>query len=295
MTVRPRVAILLATFHPNEFIIHQIDSFRKQYDVDVKIFWGDDGSTEKEKLVVRNLLSDFKYDSFTFENVGATRNFIELLKNAADFDFYAFSDQDDIWLPEKLITSINCLDGCDIPALCHSNVTVLKNDFYEDKRVTCQDHSMKTLVAENCFQGCTMVFNARLRELFLSFSTDDIFWHDWWLGWLASSAGAVFTLDQSLTIYRIHDRNSIGLPNKGQMIARFFHRKSGISFEQAKLFRDRYIGIISEESLSELNSWIKIYSKSRAFRIVSLLCDTKRRSGPLDDALRRISSILKIP
>lgn len=295
MTVRPRVAVLLATFHPNDFTILQIESFRKQSGVDIKIFWGDDGSTDNERKKIHNLLSGLEYESFEFENVGATRNFIQLLKNARDYDFYAFSDQDDIWLPEKLITSINCLEWSDQPALCHSNVTILKNDQFEDKKTSCQDHSMKTLLAENCFQGCTLVFNARLRELFLSYSTDDIVWHDWWLGWLASCAGAVFTLDQSLTIYRIHEGNSIGLPNKRQKVTRFLRRKNGTSFEQAKIFRDRYISIIREQPLSELNSWIKMYSSSFIFRILSLLSDSKRRSGLLDDLLRRTSSILKIP
>lgn len=295
MTLRPRVAVLLATFHPNDFTILQIESFRKQCDVDIKIFWGDDGSTDNERNEIHNLLSGLEYESFQFENVGATRNFIQLLKSAPGFDFYAFSDQDDVWLPEKLVTSINCFDGCVQPALCHSNVTILNNERFESKETSCQDHSMKTLLAENCFQGCTLVFNAQFRDLFLSYPTDDIVWHDWWLGWLASSAGTVFTLHQPLTIYRIHKGNSIGLPDKRKKFARFLTRKSGTSLEQAKMFRDRYIAIIREQPLSELNSWIKIYSSSPMFRILSLLFDTKRRSGLLDDVLRRISSILKIP
>jgi glycosyltransferase involved in cell wall biosynthesis len=295
MTWRPKVAVLLATFHPNHFTLLQIDSLRKQLDVDITIFWGDDGSTEEEKLAIHETLRDFDYKFFSFENIGATQNFIELLKKAAGYNFYAFCDQDDLWLPEKLITSITKLHDSNRAALCHSRVTVFEGGQFEIGKEVCQDHTMKTLVAENCFMGCTLVFNAELRDILLSYPTEGIVWHDWWLGWLASSVGDVFTLVHPLTIYRIHHGNSIGLPDLREKFKRFLRRDGGITLGQTKLFRDRYSSIITEPSLSELNLWINIYQKSRLLRIFSLVRDSKRRSTLGDDYLRRISSIFKTP
>jgi glycosyltransferase involved in cell wall biosynthesis len=295
MSLRPRVAVLLATFHPNHFTLLQIDSLRNQLGVDITIFWGDDGSTDKEKLAISESLRGLDYKFFSFENIGATQNFIELLKNAAGYNFYAFCDQDDLWLPEKLITSIANLQESNRAALCHSRVTVLKGDELKINKRVCQEHSMKTLVAENCFMGCTLVFNAELRDILLSFPTEGIVWHDWWLGWLAASVGDVFTLDDPLTIYRIHLGNSIGLPNLREKFRRFLKRENSVALGQSILFRDRYCSIITKQSLAELNLWINIYGKSTLPRVFSLLHDSKRRSTLGDDFLRRIASIFKTP
>jgi len=295
MALGPKVAVLLATFHPNHFTLLQIDSLRKQLDVDITIFWGDDGSTEEEKSLIHNTLRDLDYKFFSFENIGATQNFIELLKKATGYNFYAFCDQDDLWLPEKLITSIRKLRDSNRPALCHSRVIVFESGEFKIGKEVCRDHSMKTLVAENCFIGCTLVFNAELRDILLAYPTEGIVWHDWWLGWLASSVGDVLTSVQPLTIYRIHQGNSIGLPDLQEKFKRFLRREGGVTLRQAKLFRDRYSSIITELSLSELNLWINIYQKSRLLRIFSLVWDIKRRSSLSDDYLRRIASLFKTP
>lgn len=292
---RPKVAILLATFHPNHFLEEQIDTLRKQNGVDIKIFWGDDGSTKGEIVSVHEYMKDLEYEFFSFHNIGATRNFLELLKMANGYEYYAFCDQDDIWLPDKLITSISSLEGRTKPALAHSKVTVLKENKYQESKKICREHSMKYLVTENCFMGCTLIFNAKLRDMFLSFSSEGIAWHDWWIGWLAVCTGEIVTLDQPQTIYRIHPNNTIGLPSATKKLKRFLTRKSGVSVGQAILFRDRYINVIDQESLNAIDSWLRIYSGSSIQRVIALIRDNKRRSSFIDDLLRRISSTLKTP
>ena len=43
------------------------------------------------------------------DNIGVGRSFIDLLKNAPENDYYAFADQDDVWLADKMISAIRCI------------------------------------------------------------------------------------------------------------------------------------------------------------------------------------------
>ena len=96
-----KIAILLATYNPGSYIEEQIASIASQTCKDFKIYWGDDGSDENQVFFIRKLLEPFNFEEFHFKRIGASRNFLELLKQSCE-EYIAFCDQDDVWLPEKL-------------------------------------------------------------------------------------------------------------------------------------------------------------------------------------------------
>lgn len=290
-----KIAILLATFHPNGYIKEQIESLKAQQEVELKIYWGDDGSTSEEIEFVKECLGELEYEFFSFPNVGASQNFIQLMHKAPNHNYYAFCDQDDLWAPEKLKLSVKSLQPLSGPGLVHSSLVVVQGDKKWIKELGCTDHSMRRLLSENCFQGCTLVFNSGARSLFLSHRTEKILWHDWWFGWVISCLGTVVEITEPLIFYRLHSKNSIGYPRFRTKIVRFLNRESGLVLRQAELFLIEYEDLLAKTSKNELTRWIKIHRGPIFMRLLYLTFDKKRRTSVTNEFLRRLSSILKVP
>jgi len=103
----PSIAVCLAAFNGIRYIQQQLDSILSQADVQVTVFVSVDRSIDgtenwfstvqaKEPRVVL-LPTGAAFG-------GAARNFFRLLRDTdfAAFDYVAYADQDDIWLPGKL-------------------------------------------------------------------------------------------------------------------------------------------------------------------------------------------------
>lgn len=102
---KPSVLVMMASYNGEKFITEQIDSILSQKGVDVTLRICDDGSNDSTPSICESYTS--KYDNVLFEvnkvNKGLAKNFMDMVydDNALGFNYYAFSDQDDVWLPEK--------------------------------------------------------------------------------------------------------------------------------------------------------------------------------------------------
>ena len=108
-----KIAVLLAAYNGEKWIKEQIDSILNQESVDVKLFISCDLSTDK----TMDLLTSYNSEKISIlpygERYGAAApNFYRLIREVSfsDFDYIALSDQDDIWLSDKLISAINCIE-----------------------------------------------------------------------------------------------------------------------------------------------------------------------------------------
>ena len=107
-----RVAILLATYNSKDFLIEQLSSIYSLESVICKIFLSDHNSVDNTKSLFTQFCEkndlDFNIIDSSVPFRGAGQNFFHLIRevDSENFDFYAFADQDDIWLPQKLIHAI---------------------------------------------------------------------------------------------------------------------------------------------------------------------------------------------
>ena len=99
-----KVAILLATYNGEKYLREQIDSILKQNGVDLTLYVRDDGSTDGTIDLLKEYVVNTKAVKLDIgKNLGVGNSFMQLLYDCPnDFDFYAFSDQDDIWDENKL-------------------------------------------------------------------------------------------------------------------------------------------------------------------------------------------------
>ena len=292
----PEVAVLLATHNPTETIEEQINSIYGQKSVKVKIYWGDDRSTEESKEYVKKLLAGKNYVEIKDTGVGATKNFLHLLRFPTE-EYIAFSDQDDIWLPEKLIQHISLIkDSSDLPALSHSNSMVLKNGKTSKKKSICQDHAFYQLSWQNCVQGCTILLNSKAQQLLNSMPQNYVLAHDWWAAQVISLYGRIFFNENVDLFYRIHSTNQVGLPRTLERIKRSFLRTYKLQSQQAleNLNHESSISILDFGYRKKMESyWSEIYlgKKGRLLRIA--LSDKKARISHIEDFWRRVTLVIK--
>ena len=291
----PKVAILLAVFEPNEYLITQIKSLESQIGVELHFYIGDDGTSQNKLRPYKDYFPE-KHQFYQFDRVGHGQNFMKLLAASADEDYYAFADQDDVWLENKLMKHIEVLKNHkNSIAGSHSNSALLINDKVLEKKSRCFEHKISQLITENCVQGCTLVINKKARDAIVSATPDYVRWHDWWIGLVLVSVGKLFLIPGVDTHYRIHHKNAIGQPSFLNRLKNSMIKKPGILLKQGKDLRDCFGVVMQEDEYSELITWINRWDKIFFGRVFAGLFDQKRRRTLFSDLGQRFFSMLRKP
>lgn len=181
------VLIVMSTYNGEKFIQEQIDSILTQKFVKVVLKIRDDGSTDSTPEIIRK--NAVIHDNILFDlgnNVGFQRSFFETLISTPDlYDYYAFSDQDDVWEPEKLYHAISRLEqeSRDVK-LYSSGLKVVDQDlkFLYDNVFNGLRISFGSALTRQRLAGCTMVFSKDLFHLCQKFKITErmgnLFSHD---------------------------------------------------------------------------------------------------------------------
>ena len=131
-------------------------------------------------------------------------------------EYIALADQDDFWLPTKLEVATRTLAAIEFrrPGLYCSALTLVDESLTLSKSYRFRHAiGLNTLLVANCATGCTVVLNRALLDRLHPLPEPAAVWmHDWWLALVASALGSVVYDPESLTLYRQHGGNQIGLP-----------------------------------------------------------------------------------
>ena len=263
---RPVVLVLMSTYNGERFLREQIDSILSQEGVDVRLLVRDDGSKDQTQPILSDYAS--RYQNITWkacENVGFVKSFSALVSMAlasdSTVDFYAFADQDDIWMPAKLLTACSVLSGKDPsrPHLFTSNsmqVDAEGNElelFHKGPEPRFRKGNVLVFGTE---QGCSMVFNKRAMVLYAE-CEPQLTWHDRWLYHICYFLGSVTYDHRPLFYYRRHEHNALanhqvpslaGEPRKLVRIYRILFTEPPVTnhVEMAKEFYDHFGPMLDE-------------------------------------------------
>lgn len=273
------VVVLLSTYNGEAFIQEQIDSLLRQRNVHVNVLIRDDGSTDSTlKILVKytNLYSNIKLIKGC--NEGYVRSFSDLVNQGLllfkEEQFYAFCDQDDVWLPDKLYNSIVKLKEMDLnkPVLYCSNSYLIDGSgkkigkFYD----VMPNINKANVLIYPTFQGCSMVFNRKAAEEYsLSIPQSGI--HDEWMYYICNFLGNIFIDKEPQFLYRIHQGNQIGI-NKHNTINDFICRAKRLlytkdpsrKFDLANDFFKKYKVQIPQDSLEILQKYLRYKSSLKS-------------------------------
>lgn len=214
----PTITILMSTYNGELYIKEQLDSILNQKHVNIQLCVRDDGSSDNTLSILsgyKNIYPE-KIDILNGENIGWKKSFFRLLQYASEHynqsEYFSFADQDDIWLPYKLIKGIKALDTLNVgPNLYFSNLLYYKNGINYGK-IRKQDIKLtvKRSLVRNDATGCTIVFNRDLLQLVGNNIPSIEVAHDYWMFQTAMLCGNVYYDNDSYILYRQHENNQIG-------------------------------------------------------------------------------------
>jgi len=247
----PEVAVLMSSYNGEKYINEQIDSILAQVDVKISLYIRDDGSTDNTCSIISRYCNEYRNIQIYSEsimgekkeehkNIGPGMSFMRLMyyvvKNERLYDYYAFSDQDDIWKKEKLIRAITKIKDEKEAALYCSNQELYQEKYrgrlrFEEK----PDLSLKRHITKNDISGCTMVMNHILAQRITNMKCPghdilDYRMHDAWIFLGALICGKIIYDHESYILYRIHDNNAVGI-KRANIASRI---KRGLNFQKGR-------------------------------------------------------------
>ena len=250
------VLIMLSAYNRHKYIREQLDSLYAQKNVDFHILVRDDGSSDDTLAILQEYQEKFgKMTIMSESNIGVARSFHRLMLYASEkmpyFDYYAFSDQDDVWMEEKLAYAVQRLEY-DKACLYYSNAYVTDSDLKIIGKLNPRyDISMQYVMFRQPTLGCTQVMTreylyfcvATFRKFMLG-NPLSVPLHDVWTIWLSQlTASAVIADDKSYMYYRQHDNNvtnhkTEGVIAKYRRVSRRLKREKGIPYSSMMILKD---------------------------------------------------------
>lgn len=276
MSKKKTVCVLLSTYNGEKFLREQLESVFAQEDVNVQLFVRDDGSKDSTIEILKEYEQKGMLSLTAGQNIGFAKSFSWLIKNAPEADYYACCDQDDVWLPRKLINGVEYLDSKDnsIPQLYFTTLIVVDEKLKEitRKTVTNYHNEVKNRLAENLvmnmISGCTTIFNNKLREAYSKIPSDLVHVHDYTLNALASALGEVYLSRDSQILYRQHANNAYGF-NRGKLrniimsMKNFFrHELKSIRYREALNLKFYFYDSLKEED----KKFVQLISRYKFFK-----------------------------
>lgn len=223
------ISIALATYNGERYIRQQLESIMFQTLPFDELVVCDDGSTDRTVDIVKSFKDDRIKIYQNRINLGYIKNFSKAISKT-NGDYIFLSDQDDIWVPEKLKIMMDfiqekraCLvcTGCSMIDADGKNI-INKADFQINpliKNFTGPYRELSTfdLAFGNVAQGCTYCFRKEVKDVFLRVGNEEVI-HDYQLALISSVVGKAFYLNRKLIKYRLHGTNAIGLKKKSRAI-----------------------------------------------------------------------------
>lgn len=215
------ISIAMGTYNGGKYIQEQLDSFAKQVSLPYELVVCDDASTDDTVDIIRNFAATAGFSVHIHQNeknLGFSNNFLKCASLCIG-DWIAFSDQDDVWFPQKLSRVGQLIEADQLKNLvlvCHSADLVDENLTLTGRRIP--DFPRDQVIGKNghygflCIAGFTTTFKAKmLSEIDSSLRPRDYFapedkWqsHDKWIAMLANASGDVAYISDSLALYRRH-------------------------------------------------------------------------------------------
>lgn len=259
------VHILLATYNGGRFLAEQLNSIARQTHTDWTLTVSDDGSTDDTLDIVAQFAEQVNQPVTVLKGPcqgSSTRNFFHLIQHAQTkdpSDLFAFCDQDDVWLENKLARAV----------AWHLNSSVNSVRLYCSRTQFVNEHlsptglspsinrepSLGNALVQNIASGNTMVLSSALLMVQKHVCPEHSIWHDW-TSYLVCSAmeGEIYFDKSPSLLYRQHDWNVIGSNNglKAQMM-----RIAPLLEGRFKQWTQRNI-----DAINDIKPWIPVHSLS---------------------------------
>ncbi len=220
-----KIAVLMSTYNGEKYLKEQIESILTQKlcaGCELTLFIRDDGSADQTIQIIevysRGQENVICINAANPSHIGIKESFLLLLKTALaaeqQYDYFAFADQDDVWMEDKLAAAIDRLKDSDNEkgALYYSNkfITDEKCQIIEKENIRYYGDFLEILRGSKAY-GNTMVFNYNMAGYADRHQSSVANYHDAWIYRLAKCIGSdIFFDENSYIYYRQHADNVVG-------------------------------------------------------------------------------------
>ena len=220
------VVILMAVFNGALDLPEQLDSFVRQTHESWSLIASDDGSSDNSLEVLNDFANGQRKNGRKVEIIsgagkGFVVNFLSLIEAATETaQWVAISDQDDVWLPERLSMGLSALQAVpdQTPSLYCSQTWVVDQNLQNRRPSTrfTKPSCFRNALVQNIVPGNTILLNRKAFELVRAAaakakSVRGLPAHDWLMYQLVTGAGGTVIRDERPTLlYRQHGANQIG-------------------------------------------------------------------------------------
>lgn len=226
-----KISVCMATYNGEKYIHQQLGSIIGQIGESDEIIISDDSSSDRTVEIIKTfddkrirLLENNRFHSpiYNFENA--------LEKATGDIIF--LSDQDDIWLENKVKIMIGLLQQYELVVsdciIINENEDILQESFF---KIRGSKKGLLNNLIKNSYMGCCMAFNRRILDIVLPFP-DKLPMHDIWIGMIGELYGKTYFCDQKLIKYRRHEHSASHTSGQSP-----YSNKDKISFRANLLLR----------------------------------------------------------
>ena len=204
------VSIIVATYNGEKYLAQQLNSIASQTYKNIEIIICDDDSKDGTKKIIKDFAESHPHVFYylSVNNQGVNKNFEEGFIKAKG-EFIAISDQDDIWLPNKIEEQIKLFTNEEI-VLTHSlsarfSGDVLPTKKYEPLSNLFEGNDVRKLLLRNSVSGHNIIFRKKLLDKILPIPQN--IYYDWWLVQTAACNGLIAATNKILSYQRAHENN----------------------------------------------------------------------------------------
>ncbi|MCC1494825.1 glycosyltransferase [Cognatishimia sp. F0-27] len=228
------VCIVLATRNGAAYLPEQLQSYVDQTHEDWALVASDDGSQDNTQAILDSFAAAHPERDITCVSgprQGSAANFLSALAIAVQAGpdrALAFSDQDDVWLPDKLTQAVAWFGARPDSArpaawVCRTVLTDTALRPVGESRHFARPVGFGNALVQNILAGNTIVLNpAAARAVARTVPAAlraDVPYHDWWVYLVLSGIGAEIGMEaRPLVLYRQHDGNHLG--HHGPLVGR---------------------------------------------------------------------------
>ena len=250
-----KITVLLSTYNGERYLVEQLQSLIDQKGVEVELLVRDDGSKDATTAILDEWQSKGLLTWYKSGNLGPGKSFMHLLQTASSGNYYAFCDQDDVWLPEKLHLTMDKMKEVELanpgkPVIVHTDMyvvdeqlNVIHDSFWRSSGL--RPDVLRTfpyLCTCNSVNGCTILMNSVARELILEkYVEHDVIIHDVISALTVAYFGGIIDYIKTPTVlYRQHSANVVGAMaySKWQAVKNRLANIRKVVAQNIKLFKD---------------------------------------------------------
>lgn len=273
----PHVRILMGTWEGAGHLRAQLDSFADQTHCDWSLWVSDDGSRDDTRAVLAGFAADHpgrEIRLFDGPRAGAAANYLSLLSRPElprDGAVIALSDQDDVWMPDRLAQALAHLarHPDDRPVLYAANTVLTDRALRPIRQIAPRGEApgFENALVQNIVAGNTVALNPAAAALAQgAIPPGPVPYHDWWLYLLITGAGGIVAYDRGQRLwYRQHEGNVLGA-----------HRGARAGLRRVRLMLDGTYGGWLRDNLAALEAVAAHLTPEHAAQVARLRADAGR-------------------